>query len=164
MGPKSGYDIKKESEHSIGYFWSESYGSIYPILKQLEAEGLVIKKRGGDTGGRHRYIYVITEPGLAELREWLRRPVETGVLREELLLKIFFGGQTTREKQIEHVEECRTQNEKKLKELERLDNLISTKRADHPDLPLWRITINMGRHRARAYISWCEETLKRLRA
>ena len=33
-GPKSGYDIKQTIETSIGHFWNESYGQIYPILKR----------------------------------------------------------------------------------------------------------------------------------
>ena len=35
MGPMSGYDIKKRFEKSLSYFWNESYGQIYPILRKL---------------------------------------------------------------------------------------------------------------------------------
>ena len=43
--PGSGYDIKKMVESSIGYFWSESYGRIYPLLEQLMKEGLIRRQR-----------------------------------------------------------------------------------------------------------------------
>ena len=39
LGSMSGYDIKKMFEKSIGNFWSESYGQIYPLLKALVDEG-----------------------------------------------------------------------------------------------------------------------------
>jgi len=34
-GEASGYDLKKHFERSVGHFWSESYGRIYPMLAQL---------------------------------------------------------------------------------------------------------------------------------
>ncbi|MEO1142750.1 MAG: helix-turn-helix transcriptional regulator, partial [Pseudomonadota bacterium] len=38
----SGYEIKKESsEGAFSYFVDISYGSIYPTLAKLEADGLV---------------------------------------------------------------------------------------------------------------------------
>ena len=42
--PGSGYDIKKYCDKSISYFWNENFGHIYPVLKQMENEGLVSKK------------------------------------------------------------------------------------------------------------------------
>ena len=43
LGPMSGYDIRQLIPRSIGYFWNESYGQIYPGLKRLAAAGLVEK-------------------------------------------------------------------------------------------------------------------------
>ncbi len=34
--PGSGYDIKKLMEQSTSNFWNESYGQIYPILKDVD--------------------------------------------------------------------------------------------------------------------------------
>ena len=35
MGLKTGYAMKKHVEGNLGHFWSESYGQIYPVLRQL---------------------------------------------------------------------------------------------------------------------------------
>ena len=48
--PLSGYDIRRIYAQSLGNFWSESYGHIYPILKRLKAEGLAT--RGDASGGQ----------------------------------------------------------------------------------------------------------------
>lgn len=32
--PGSGYDIKKMCDSSIGHFWNENFGHIYPVLKR----------------------------------------------------------------------------------------------------------------------------------
>ena len=44
LSPMSGYDIRKESETSIGFFWSESYGQIYPALRELETRRLIRRR------------------------------------------------------------------------------------------------------------------------
>ncbi len=40
-GPMSGYTIKKLVEARFRFFWSESYGQLYPELKALVAEGRI---------------------------------------------------------------------------------------------------------------------------
>lgn len=42
--PMSGYEIQKILSHSIGHFWNEGYGQIYPTLKQLSGAGLVTSR------------------------------------------------------------------------------------------------------------------------
>ncbi len=37
---QSGYEIRKTIEQTVGFFWGESFGQIYPTLKRLVAEGL----------------------------------------------------------------------------------------------------------------------------
>jgi PadR family transcriptional regulator AphA len=68
MRPMSGYDIKKTFEQSIGSFWSESYGQIYPILRSLVAEGLATSRVEKQPGGPDRRVYALTEAGREELR------------------------------------------------------------------------------------------------
>ena len=48
--PMSGYDLGLVIRDSIGHFWNESYGQIYPNLKRLAAEGLVAAKDGAAKG------------------------------------------------------------------------------------------------------------------
>lgn len=42
-GVYSGYDIKKHFSGSLHHFWSESYGQIYPALKELVAQGYAVE-------------------------------------------------------------------------------------------------------------------------
>ena len=39
----TGYDIKKQIDGAINFFWKASFGSIYPALKDLEKNGLIKK-------------------------------------------------------------------------------------------------------------------------
>src|SRR5258708_30377555 len=72
LKPCSGYDIKQFVKGSIGHFWNESYGRIYPLLKELAKEGLIVQQRGAKTSGRpERRAYSVTPKGEAALRHWL---------------------------------------------------------------------------------------------
>lgn len=59
--PLSGYDLGLVIRASVGHFWNESYGQIYPNLKRLEAEGFVTSKTERQKGKPDRRVYSITE-------------------------------------------------------------------------------------------------------
>ena len=102
-GPKSGYDVKKAVGASIGGFWSESFGQIYPALAALAGGGLAVRTDGPRTGRRRQHTYSITDAGRDELRRWLAEPVAMPPPRNELLLKLFFGRPAGRDASIAHV-------------------------------------------------------------
>ena len=43
----TGYEIKKRMDTTLKYFWSASYGSIYPALNDLVNRGLATKREIG---------------------------------------------------------------------------------------------------------------------
>jgi DNA-binding PadR family transcriptional regulator len=90
MRPRSGYEIKQAVDGSTRYFWSASYGQIYPELRRLAKAGLV---EGEDvpTGARRRTVYRITATGRDEFLAWLAHPGFGLELRDEGLLKLFFA-------------------------------------------------------------------------
>ena len=46
----SGYDIKKFCDKTISHFWNENFGHIYPVLSELQKEGLISQVEQ-DSGG-----------------------------------------------------------------------------------------------------------------
>ena len=107
LEPQSGYDLRKAARETIGHFWSESYGQIYPALRALEAEGLVrphVRPRAKPQEGRSdRQVWEITEQGHEALERWMVVGPRARPPRHELLLKLFFGSTRTLASQIEHV-------------------------------------------------------------
>src|SRR5438105_443539 len=87
----SGYDLKKLMESSTQYFWKETFSSIYPVLEDLETQGLIVKVDAPIKSIRKRNIYTLTPAGQKTLNNWLIQPPATIQLRNELLLKLFFG-------------------------------------------------------------------------
>ena len=91
IAPMSGYGMRMIISQSIGHFWSESFGQIYPALRKLTAEGFVEKKTERQKGRPDRHMYSLTTAGRKRLAGWLMVPAVTEVPRNELLLKLFFG-------------------------------------------------------------------------
>jgi DNA-binding PadR family transcriptional regulator len=162
MKPMSGYDIRQLIPWSIGHFWSESYGQIYPALKQMAAAGLVERTTERQKSRPDRYVYSLTKEGRRELREWLKLPPEMAVPRNELLLKVFFGGQVSPQVSREHVERYRRMQEEALKVYAATAKRLKREEAGDPQLPYWLMTLRMGQHHSKAMVTWCRETLREL--
>ena len=88
--PRTGYEIKSLADHSTRFFWTASYGQIYPELRRLAEAGLI---EGTDSprGGRQRTVYQLTKAGRHELERWHELPPQIFEYRDEGLLKLFFS-------------------------------------------------------------------------
>jgi PadR family transcriptional regulator AphA len=159
--PMSGYDLGLVIRESIGHFWNESYGQIYPNLKRLAAEGLVASKRERQEGKPDRRIYSITAKGRERLAAWLAIPPQPEIPRNELLLKLFFGAQTDAEVLIGYVQVMVETHRALLEEFEKTEGEISRQR-EYPDTPFWKIAARFGQIEMEAHLRWAEETLAQL--
>ena len=108
----SGYDLKKHMESSTQYFWKETFSSIYPVLEDLEKQKLIVKVDTPTKNDRKRNVYTLTPAGQKTLENWLIQPPENMQLRNELLLKLFFGNMVPIEVNIEHLEKHKKELEK----------------------------------------------------
>ncbi len=131
----SGYDIRRIYARSLGNFWSESYGHIYPILKRLEDEGLATRDVRHHAGRPDRHVYTISDRGRDELQRWLAQPPEPHKERVELLLKLFHGWETGPAPMIAHVKQFREQHEALLRRYGGYDEAMA-RETDPPDTVL----------------------------
>ena len=164
MAPMSGYDIRMVISQSIGHFWSESFGQIYPALKRLTAEGFVEKKTERQKGRPDRHVYSLTKAGRERLGEWLIISAKAEVPRNELLLKLFFGSHAPVSASRENVEAFVATQEAALKVYAGITKELKRNRTGDPQLPFWMMTLSYGTHYSRALVKWGTETLKQLDA
>ena len=162
LGSHSGYDIKKLTDLSTRHFWAENYGSLYPTLKRLEQGGLATVQRQAQDGKPDRKVYTITDAGREVLRRWLEAPINEAPPRNELLLKLFLGRQTTPEVSVGHLEQFRTKQAELVTTYEGIERWLETERAGDPNLPYWLLTLSYGRIQAEALKSWSEASLETL--
>jgi DNA-binding PadR family transcriptional regulator len=156
-GPLSGYDIRRSVEETIGHFWSESYGQIYPELGRLTEEGLVTRSRAGGEGRPVRRIYALTPAGGERLRRWLQEPAEPQVRREELLLKLFLGAHASPGTSLLHIRRHREAQRRRLEILSRIEDRLRELQPEAPELAYWLATIRHGVLAAEAGLRWCDE-------
>jgi PadR family transcriptional regulator, regulatory protein AphA len=159
LGPMSGYDIRKMFEKSIGNFWSESYGQIYPLLKTLVDEGFATSCIERQVGKPDRHVYSLTDRGREELRRWLTEPVKDQIGRIEIALKLFFGHEVGAADSIGQVERFREMRNQEIYALQAIEERLRAEQADNVNLPYILATVSYGQHVTRALLDWCEETL-----
>ena len=96
FSPRTGYDVKRVTDFSTRFFWRASYGQIYPELRRLEGAGLV-RASEEPRGRRPRRVYELTPKGERALSAWLLEDTDLYEVRDEGLLRLFFGELVERE-------------------------------------------------------------------
>lgn len=162
---QSGYEMRKTIQGSVGYFWSESYGQLYPTLKRLTAEGLIAPSRRAAKGraakGRGgRQEYSLTAAGHARLKEWLALPYRPDPPRDEFLLKLFFGREAGPGVAVAHVRRFQEEYRQALALIEEIGRVGTAKNAEHPHFRFWNLTLEYGVARMRAELEWSKHALK----
>ncbi len=160
--PMSGYDLGQTIRGSVSHFWSESYGQIYPNLKRLAADGSVSSKTERQKGKPDRHVYSITKKGRERLANWLAVPPQPEIPRNELLLKLFFGVQTSPQILIGYLERMLERERAVLNELTRVEQEVLAQNQQYPDVPYWKMASRFGEFELQAHVRWAEETLAEL--
>jgi len=68
-GPRTGYDLTRRFDSTVGHIWHAPHSQIYPELRRMEKAGLVAADEvsRGPRGTKRRYR--LTEDGMRELRD-----------------------------------------------------------------------------------------------
>lgn len=161
LGDMSGYEISGVLEKSVGHFWRESFGQLYPTLRRLEEEALISSHPAPGIKGPERKVHSLTADGWKALRDWLARPADIHDLhRDETLLKTFFGRHAPGSAPAEHIRRRKELLDGLLRTYEQIEDELA--QDPSPDRPYWLITVRHGIHLTTAMLAWCEETLAQL--
>lgn len=87
--PMSGYDLAKNFDASIGFFWRASHQQIYRELGKLRERGLVESQEITQSGKPNRIVHTITETGRQSLLQWSTKPARQPSIKDELLVKFY---------------------------------------------------------------------------
>jgi DNA-binding PadR family transcriptional regulator len=158
--PLSGYEIRKLIELTVGHFWNESFGQLYPELQRLTSAGL-ISSAADPKSTRRRARYRITAAGKRALHAWLERPAPQERVRNELLLKVFFGSGVGDSVTLTHLQRAAERwREDVALFAETQSELLADPGA--PDLVYSIITLRHGRWVRAARRRWAEEAIELL--
>ena len=88
--PWSTYELAKQIDRSLGWFWPRTERKIYDEAKRLVAAGLATAS-AEPVGNRRRTVYSITPEGRRALARWLAGPSQPMKLESEGLVRVFFA-------------------------------------------------------------------------
>ncbi len=91
LRPRSGYEIKRTFERSIFYIWNVTGAQIYNTIRDLREEGLITSEAVAQEGRPDKQVHTITAAGRAALAAQGGEPIREEMLRDKVLLRIFFG-------------------------------------------------------------------------
>jgi PadR family transcriptional regulator AphA len=90
LRPSSTYELAKQVERSLGWFWPRTERKTYDQAKRLVEMGYATAS-SGTTGKRPRTMYKITPKGRRALRAWLGEPSAPPQLESEAQVRVFFA-------------------------------------------------------------------------
>lgn len=91
-GPHSGYEIKKFCEEGpFAHFFDAGFGSIYPALRKLAQDGLVVGDSRPQASRPDKVVYRLTREGERALTDSLCEPPALDRIRSEFSFVLFFA-------------------------------------------------------------------------
>lgn len=113
--PMTGYDIGKEFNFQLVEFWSAKHSQIYPELKKLADDNLIVYNIEITGDVLEKKVYRITEKGKKDFFKWLKKdepmePTPKNVFR----LRMYFSNNLDLNTRIELLEHQLFQHEKRL--------------------------------------------------
>ena len=160
-GPKSGYAIRKSMQQSTQNFWYESNGQLYPALARLCDDG-AIKEAASSLGDTSKKVYRITALGKKIFTAWLEQDVDYQPLRNELLLKLFFGDEADGATSIKMLQKHKAILEDKLKMSKSVAAMLQ-KATDAGEYPIfYLLTVKFGISAIAAEIKWSIDSMQQI--
>ena len=166
--PKSGYDLKKELENVIQFFWDADISRIYRSLGEMQKKGWVEFETVIQEDSPNKKVYSVTDTGLKELQKWLAEPGKTSGSHNPFLAQLHFSDVISVEEQIHVLEERLQSLHSDLNELERRAAngkmpVPLPEDAFHKGVTRAMLSLEYGIRRYRFEIEWTENILRVLR-
>jgi DNA-binding PadR family transcriptional regulator len=158
-GSATGYDIRRITAIRYRFFWSESYGQIYPGLRRLSEEGLVRLVESEDEG-RGRRLYEITDAGRAALSAWIDSPSGPELVRSEALLKLYFISEGPEGALRDRLVEFRDEARQSLSLFEAAKRELLSISDPHGDHAHALRTVRLGLATCEVRLNWAENELR----
>ncbi|HOP63633.1 MAG TPA: PadR family transcriptional regulator [Spirochaetota bacterium] len=156
----SGYDLAKEFNSSVGFYWKTTHQQIYRELARLEKEGMVTSEVIKQKDRPDKKIYSITETGMQHLIGWIAEPSIPSPIKEDMLVKMYVGFLVPKEILITELEQLKTIHEEKLRLFREYEKIYFS---DVKSLSLkgkYRyLNLRSGISFESAHIKWCEEAI-----
>jgi DNA-binding PadR family transcriptional regulator len=155
-GERSGYDLAKRAEESVGHIWAPARSQLYAVLPRLAEAGLARRRSVRQTRRPDKQLYRMTATGRQAFRRWLDDAPPRSL--DELLLKVFFASFGSRAAVRRQLEEYRDEQTAQLDEYRAIERRI----AGEPRSRYGYLTLRYGIAATRCRLRWVDEAVEEL--
>ena len=157
----SGYELARDFETSMGFFWHASHQQIYQELHKLAEKSLLNKREVNQSGKPNKIVYGLTKAGRKALAEWVYGATKTQTAKDELVIKLYNLSD-------ENAAHLAAEIADRRQEMMRLLYVYEKIRVRHYDDPLSLPTRSKGVYLAlirglgqgQQFMAWCDEALE----
>jgi DNA-binding PadR family transcriptional regulator len=114
--PMSGYELRKQLGMKLGVFWLVSFGSLYPCLKRLAADGALEVEESRFTS-RKKHVYHLTSRGQELFQELLEEADAHDLEQDRFPLRLAFFRYLRPETRLYQLERRRSYVQERLADL-----------------------------------------------
>ncbi len=161
----TGYQLSRQMQRPVGYFWTAGHTQIYPELRRLEDAGLVGHRNISGRGPRQTKRYRITAAGTRALRAFVSTETEPQPVRDLETLRLWSLWTVSPETTVTLVRRNRADHAGLLERYRaELDELVADRHLSdpgHPDFASW-LTLEGGIRHRQAAVEWCDWMLEQL--
>lgn len=156
----SGYELARDFESSLGFFWRASHQQIYQELHKLADKQWLNKREVRQSGKPNKIVYGLTLAGRNALAEWVFKDSRLTPAKDELMIKLYNVSEENAAHLCSEITERRESVMKMLYIYEKI-------RLRHYENPLGLPTRSKGVYLALAasmtqgeqFLAWCDEAL-----
>ncbi len=158
--PCSGYDLRKNFEGSVGFFWRATFQQVYRELAKLEEQGLLTAETIQQSQRPDKRIYSVTPSGQQYLQDWIAQPAPVSPIKDDLLVKLFVGHLVPRSILLGELEQHRQAHLEQLATYEVItQKYFPEANRLSPAGKFQYLTLRNGIHYEQAWLAWCAETI-----
>jgi PadR family transcriptional regulator, regulatory protein AphA len=161
FGEKSGYDLHRLVERSVGFFWRPARSQIYAVLPRLVDRGFARRRDVVQELRPDKQLYRITPAGRTALREWLKQSFEWGAPQDPFQLRLFFAGAGEPEDAVALIDGARERARAHVERLNAIEREGLSPPAEEDFFP--HLSLKLGRKRTLAFVEWADEALREIR-
>lgn len=159
----SGYELARDFETSMGFFWHASHQQIYQELHKLAEKSWLNRREVHQSGKPNKIVYGLTKAGREALADWVYSQSKTQTAKDELVIKLY-------NLSAENAAHLAAEIADRRKEMMRLLYMYEKIRVQHYGDPLSLPTRSKGAYLAlirglgqgQQFLAWCDEALELL--
>ena len=158
--PNSGYDLAKQFDGSVGFFWQATHQQIYRELTKLEQQNWIVAEVIAQDGRPDKKVFSVTDLGLSQLKTWVLQSTNVALVKDEFLLKIYAGYLIPEDAIAKKIQEHCQLHQQQLEIYQAIEhNFFECPKNCPPKARFAYLTLRRGTNFEQGWIDWCNEAL-----